>query len=226
MCESETQKPETNHSSDCHNDVTEMDQNPLNKWIDKKATQNGVNSAQNGVNSAQNGVNSAQNGVNSAQNGVNSTMSADPSAINNCLNNDPENVCHTNESSNANNCSKRTLDHICDKFASQHTISGLNDTEIYIGGLLLRHIQQLVCNAHAITEVKVTELGEQTLVQETSQVRVATAIYPTASLMNHSCDPTIISRFVCCWFTDFVSLRFVFYKMSVINGNNFQCTCN
>ena len=71
----------------------------------------------------------------------------------------------------------------------------LNEIEMYIGGLLLRHIQQLVCNAHAITEVQVTSTaGEATPVEETSQVRVATAIYPTASLMNHSCDPTIISR--------------------------------
>ena len=71
-----------------------------------------------------------------------------------------------------------------------------NEIEMYIGGLLLRHIQQLVCNAHAITEVQVTPTaaGEITPVEETSQVRVATAIYPTASLMNHSCDPTIISR--------------------------------
>ena len=71
-----------------------------------------------------------------------------------------------------------------------------NEIEMYIGGLLLRHIQQLVCNAHAITEVQVTPsaAGEITPVEETSQVRVATAIYPTASLMNHSCDPTIISR--------------------------------
>ena len=71
-----------------------------------------------------------------------------------------------------------------------------NEIEMYVGGLLLRHIQQLVCNAHAITEVQVTPTaaGEITPVEETSQVRVATAIYPTASLMNHSCDPTIISR--------------------------------
>ena len=73
--------------------------------------------------------------------------------------------------------------------------SDINDIGMYIGGLLLRHIQQLVCNAHAITEVQVTPAGADTLVEETSQVRVATAIYPTASLMNHSCDPTIISRY-------------------------------
>ncbi|KAL3841918.1 hypothetical protein ACJMK2_020007 [Sinanodonta woodiana] len=72
-----------------------------------------------------------------------------------------------------------------------------SDIEVYIGGLLLRHIQQLVCNAHAITELQVSQIsaGNIAQVEETSQVRVATAIYPTASLMNHSCDPTIISSF-------------------------------
>ena len=65
-----------------------------------------------------------------------------------------------------------------------------------VGGVLLRHIQQLVCNAHAITALHATQVSEQHLVETQSQVRVATAIYPTASLMNHSCDPTIISRCV------------------------------
>ncbi len=30
---------------------------------------------------------------------------------------------------------------------------------------------------------------------EEEQVRIATAIYPTTSLLNHSCDPTIINRY-------------------------------
>ncbi|KAK3103783.1 hypothetical protein FSP39_021868 [Pinctada imbricata] len=67
--------------------------------------------------------------------------------------------------------------------------------ETYIGSLLLRHIQQLVCNAHAITKLQLQDTVDQSVVESQSQVRVATAIYPTASLMNHSCDPTIISSF-------------------------------
>ncbi|XP_025086995.1 SET and MYND domain-containing protein 4-like isoform X3 [Pomacea canaliculata] len=66
---------------------------------------------------------------------------------------------------------------------------------IVVGGLLLRHIQQLVCNAHAITTLQTTQADKENAVQLQSQVRIATAIYPTASLMNHSCDPTIISSF-------------------------------
>ena len=36
----------------------------------------------------------------------------------------------------------------------------------------------------------------ESLVYEESQEKLATAIYPTASLMNHSCKPNIIVRSV------------------------------
>ncbi|XP_033753100.1 SET and MYND domain-containing protein 4-like [Pecten maximus] len=84
---------------------------------------------------------------------------------------------------------------VLDKEQLSNGTGDLLDTERYVGGLLLRHIQQLVCNAHAITELQVTQATDLSLVETKSQVRVATAIYPTASLMNHSCDPTIISSF-------------------------------
>ncbi|BFZ15710.1 hypothetical protein BsWGS_18749 [Bradybaena similaris] len=80
------------------------------------------------------------------------------------------------------------------------TLRGRNKSDLTadmytVGGLLLRHILQLVCNAHAITSLQATS-SEQVGTQDTQQVRIATAIYPTASLMNHSCDPTIISSFI------------------------------
>ncbi|KAH9495866.1 SET and MYND domain-containing protein 4 [Bulinus truncatus] len=66
-----------------------------------------------------------------------------------------------------------------------------------VGDLLLRHILQLVCNAHAITGLQAfTKSDDDLQTLDTEQVRIATAIYPTASLMNHSCDPTIISSFI------------------------------
>jgi len=58
----------------------------------------------------------------------------------------------------------------------------------YAGGLLLKHLAQLIGNAHAITEL--VETGT-----EVRQVRIATAIYPSASMMNHSCKPAIINSF-------------------------------
>ena len=59
----------------------------------------------------------------------------------------------------------------------------------YIGGLILRHLAQLVGNAHAVTELLEGEDGD------VQQVRLATGIYPSASMMNHSCIPTIINSF-------------------------------
>lgn len=69
-----------------------------------------------------------------------------------------------------------------------------------ICSFLLRHVAQLVCNAHAIVKLDSAEnfpdsskLSDIAVVSE-SQQRIATAIYPSASMMNHSCDPNIISR--------------------------------
>ena len=70
------------------------------------------------------------------------------------------------------------------------------DQKYYVGGLLLRHICQLVCNAHAITGLRVAVDEGSSPVHSQSQERIASAIYPTASLMNHACDPTVIARFV------------------------------
>ena len=94
----------------------------------------------------------------------------------------------------------------------------LGMTQVFaVGGVLLRHVQQLVCNAHAITAVHTTQVSAQYAVETQSQVRVATAIYPTASLMNHSCDPTIICRCVyfcryrsCCTCVFLLLCRFFF----------------
>ena len=64
---------------------------------------------------------------------------------------------------------------------------------IFIGTVLLRHIQQLICNAHAITVMSRDSIDEP--VSTLSQDKLASAIYPTASLMNHSCKPNIIARY-------------------------------
>ncbi|KAK2715232.1 SET and MYND domain-containing protein 4-like [Artemia franciscana] len=70
------------------------------------------------------------------------------------------------------------------------------DDDIFniVSNFFLRHICQMICNAHAITELSEDSNNESNLVLE-SQDRIATAIYPSASLMNHACDPTIINSF-------------------------------
>ncbi|XP_039531578.1 SET and MYND domain-containing protein 4 isoform X2 [Pimephales promelas] len=56
-----------------------------------------------------------------------------------------------------------------------------------LGATALRHMMQLRCNAQALTAVRVKESG--TAVQSSSEIRIATAIFPVLSLLNHSCSP-------------------------------------
>ncbi|XP_065831641.1 SET and MYND domain-containing protein 4-like [Oscarella lobularis] len=59
-------------------------------------------------------------------------------------------------------------------------------------GFVMRHLLQIQCNVHAITALVVDrrEMGDH--VETQNQVRLALAIYPRASLLNHSCDPNVI----------------------------------
>ncbi len=73
------------------------------------------------------------------------------------------------------------------------------DVFLFVCGLILRHITQLVCNGHAIYEVGPVDTSLEDVeagpVVSNNQYRLATAIYPAASMMNHSCDPTVINSF-------------------------------
>ena len=71
----------------------------------------------------------------------------------------------------------------------------MEGTRDIVGSLLIRHIQQLICNAHAITSLNDNASNRFDNIVEQDQVRIATAIYPTTSLFNHSCEPTIINCF-------------------------------
>ncbi|GAB1600499.1 SET and MYND domain-containing protein 4-like [Argonauta hians] len=69
-----------------------------------------------------------------------------------------------------------------------------------IGTFLLHHIQQLVCNGHAIAKLDFsdpipTTVNDGVSVETSSEIRLATAIYPTVSLLNHSCQPSISLSF-------------------------------
>ena len=57
----------------------------------------------------------------------------------------------------------------------------------------------MVSNAHAITELCTLDASNAATVSQ-RQERIATAIYPSASLMNHSCDPTVINRYFFLFF--------------------------
>ncbi|KAJ8347662.1 hypothetical protein SKAU_G00262510 [Synaphobranchus kaupii] len=57
-----------------------------------------------------------------------------------------------------------------------------------LGATALRHMLQLRCNAQAVTMLKDKGVPGSA-VQSIQEVRVATAIFPTLSLLNHSCSP-------------------------------------
>ena len=81
----------------------------------------------------------------------------------------------------------------------------MEDTEA-LASRILHHIGQLVCNGHAITRLveedkllRDYEVSGESTVKFERQVRIATALYPSASIMNHSCEPNIINSFSGEW---------------------------
>ncbi|KAF4513812.1 UNVERIFIED_CONTAM: hypothetical protein B566_EDAN015875 [Ephemera danica] len=64
------------------------------------------------------------------------------------------------------------------------------------GGRILHHLAQMVCNGNAITAYAMDSAREDNSLVQERQLRVATAIFPSASMMNHSCDPNILTSYV------------------------------
>ncbi|XP_070839293.1 SET and MYND domain-containing protein 4 [Chaetodon trifascialis] len=57
-----------------------------------------------------------------------------------------------------------------------------------LGSAVLRHVLQLRCNAQAVVMLQDTGAANSP-VQSSRELRIATAIFPTLSLLNHSCCP-------------------------------------
>lgn len=85
-------------------------------------------------------------------------------------------------------------------------------TEDQINQLILRHLQQIACNVHTVTTLALVEEeedvtrnelnGKQEYSLRKEQRQIALALYPTACLLNHACDPDVIVRYgtflYCC----------------------------
>jgi len=65
-----------------------------------------------------------------------------------------------------------------------------------VGNELLQQMTRLVCNGNAISTHMLSDYdsGSFTSIIDESQPRIGTAIFPTSSLLNHSCNPNIFSR--------------------------------
>ena len=73
--------------------------------------------------------------------------------------------------------------------------------KVAMGAVLLRHLQNLPCNAHEISELEVppssgnntnggSKDGASSIVHETGA-----AAFGTLSLLNHSCDPKVVRHY-------------------------------
>ncbi|KAJ8934866.1 hypothetical protein NQ314_013140, partial [Rhamnusium bicolor] len=102
------------------------------------------------------------------------------------------------------NCKKNTIkkkiyrfddyDNLGKYFPFETNDGILTDDELFIGSLILRHLQLLQFNAHEISELKnspkpIVHRGFQTNYENTM---IGAALYPTLALFNHSCDPSIV----------------------------------
>ncbi|XP_060525878.1 SET and MYND domain-containing protein 4-like [Cylas formicarius] len=80
------------------------------------------------------------------------------------------------------------------KYFGDYNENVLTDDELFIGSLILRHLQLLQFNAHEISELSNTD-GDPTkdiMKNGFENIAVGAGLYPTLSLFNHSCDPSIV----------------------------------
>ncbi|XP_050308139.1 SET and MYND domain-containing protein 4-like [Anthonomus grandis grandis] len=71
----------------------------------------------------------------------------------------------------------------------------LTEDELFIGSLILRHLQILQFNAHEVSELQnSTDLAQKSPIMFTNyeNATIGAALYPTLALFNHSCDPSIV----------------------------------
>lgn len=75
-----------------------------------------------------------------------------------------------------------------DRSEEQGGVSDWGQEHWPLGSAVLRHMLQLRCNAQAIVMLQDAGAANSS-VQSSQEIRMATAIFPTLSLLNHSCCP-------------------------------------
>lgn len=107
-----------------------------------------------------------------------------------------------------------------------------SDWELFTAALIMRHMGQMVCNGHAISDLTVDTIllpGRNTiplgkLHSYITSDRLFTAIFPRISLFNHSCWPNIRNKFECNRLTVYAT-RSIQTGDEIYNcyGPNYKC---
>ena len=63
--------------------------------------------------------------------------------------------------------------------------------KVLMGALILKHLQNLPCNAHEVSEMEI--FGSD--VRDSVVHEIGAASYGTLSLLNHSCDPNVVRHY-------------------------------
>lgn len=71
----------------------------------------------------------------------------------------------------------------------------LRDNACYIGGLVLRHLQSISCNAHEISMLKLNDEDRKPLCNSYAN-GIGAGIFAVMSIFNHSCDPHVTRNFL------------------------------
>ena len=72
--------------------------------------------------------------------------------------------------------------------------------KVAMGAVLLRHLQNLPCNAHEITELEMgsspsSSSNSSNTSRDATIHEIGAAAYSTLSLINHSCDPNVVRHY-------------------------------
>lgn len=87
-----------------------------------------------------------------------------------------------------------TTDLKCSELEGTETPVWCAELDVW-GTAMLRHMLQLQCNAQAVTVIQQTG-SEESIIADSRQVRLATALFPVISLLNHSCSPNTSVSFI------------------------------
>lgn len=75
------------------------------------------------------------------------------------------------------------------------SVAELRDNACFVGGLVLRHLQSISCNAHEISQLKLNPEEKKPLEKAVAK-GIGAGIYALLSIFNHSCEPHVTRNFI------------------------------